>query len=87
MAATYNAMTGDKDADAVCANGSCHGSHGFRVANALSNIFIASCLAVWYVEQCVPYLLLEVGAHEKQRDVEGFSFASKIFVKLHLRLF
>lgn len=87
MVAAYNAMTGDKDADAVCANGSCHGSYGFCVANALSNIFIASCLAVWYVEQCVPYLLLEVSAHEKQWDVEGLSLARKIFVKLHLRLF
>lgn len=85
--AANDAMAWDKYADAIGADSLCHGPHAFFIANTLSNLHIASCFSVWYIEQCPPYPDLKNCADRVQRNVELFAIACKIFVKLSLCLF
>lgn len=84
MVGPDDAVAGNDDADAVGANGLCHGSCALGVVDAEGNVLVGARLAVWYLAQRPPYLLLKRCADREGLDVESLANASKILVKLPL---
>ena len=58
-----------------------HSSHPISVADTLSYLHVAACLAIGNLKQDLPYALLEVGTNGQKRNVESPASATEIFVK------
>ena len=80
-------MAGDENVDAVGAYGLSHSPYPLCVSDFQCNLHICPRFSVWDVEQCPPYLELEICSKGVQRNVKLLAAACKILVKLSLGLF
>ena len=64
MIASDNTMAGNENADAISADGTCHGSCAIGITQTYGYFLIAPCFSVGDVEQCTPYFFLKIGSGE-----------------------
>ena len=84
MIASDNTMAGNENADAISADGTCHGSCAIGITQTYGYFLIAPCFSVGDVEQCTPYSFLKIGSYRVQRNIECPAAAGEIFIQLLL---
>src|SRR5205814_1292581 len=75
----------NNDRDRIPANRRAHGAHSFGTSDSTGDLSVAECLPERDRRQCLPDLLLKLGALEVALQRKFVPLAREVFIQLALR--